>query len=53
MARRTADEQALHDRVISDAGRIVNQLGIEVKLVGFVEGEDGSIVFDQEIIPPL
>ncbi len=25
----------------------------EVTLVGFTEGADGSICFDQEVIPPL
>jgi len=36
-----------------EARRIVGELGIEVNLVGYVESDDGSITFDQEIIPPL
>lgn len=41
------------DDTLDEAKRIVSHLGIEVQLVGFVEAEDGSITFDQEIIPPL
>ncbi len=38
---------------LDEARRIVRELDIEVTLVGFTEGEDGSISFNQEIIPPL
>jgi hypothetical protein len=38
---------------LDHAKRIVGDLGIDVKLVGYVEGEDGVITFDQEIEPPM
>lgn len=41
------------DDTLDEAGRIVSHLGIEVKLVGFKETDDGAISFDQKIVPPL
>lgn len=38
---------------LEEARRIARELEIEATLVGFVEGPDGSITFDSEIVPPL
>jgi hypothetical protein len=38
---------------LGETRRIVGDLGIDVKLVGYTEGDDRVIIFNAEIIPPL
>lgn len=38
---------------LDEARRVVLDLDIDAKLVGYREADDGAIIFDGEIIPPL